>query len=319
MSSSSTGGCAQDCSTVDVPACYESVCNMSTQQCEVKQQSNGSDCDDGKFCTENEKCHNGICGQGTEKICEQTDPCQTFACDADTDTCVGTPAAEQSHCDSGNVCDIYGLCISGACLGVPKNCGSLTDQCNTGTCDTTSGDCVAMPTNEGNACTGGSFCETNKVCTAGVCMGNSAGLTEVMVSGTGLPLTIPDGPATGVTNTVNVAQTGNVVALAIEMDISHGYDGDVVVKLDPPVGSPVVLTQNFGGSNDNYTGTVFSTSATTPIATGAPPFTGEFTPVGSFTPILGTSVTGNWGLNAIDDGAGVTGTLDAWTLHACVQ
>ena len=319
MSSTAAGGCPQDCSTVAVPACYESVCNLSTLTCDVKQSANGSDCDDGVFCTVDEKCHNGTCDGGTAKTCETTNPCATATCDTVTDACKEVPAAEQSHCASPNPCAVYGLCIGGDCLDVPKDCAGLTTECSTGQCDMTTGDCVAMPTNDGDPCTGGSFCETDKVCTSGACMGDASGLTEVMMSGSGLPLTIPDGNLTGITNNVAIAGTGNIVALAIEMDITHGYDGDVVASLVPPSGSPVILTQHLGSSDDNFTNTVFSSTATTPIASGTAPFTGEFSPVGSFTPLIGTSVTGTWGLKAVDDGGGVTGTLDAWTFRACVQ
>ena len=536
MASSSTGGCAQDCSTVPVPACYESVCNLSTHSCDVKLAANGSDCDDGVFCTADEKCHNGTCEGGTPKVCETDNPCATATCDAETDACIEVGANDQTHCDTANICAIYGLCIGGTCYDVPKDCASLSDECNVGTCDAGTGECVGMPANDGNSCVGGSLCESGKTCGGGDCTGtaipgctlcsgvepdgtiasantdascsswggtiavvgdldyyaihvsvagsridaevndltgpgtcplnfdslihlydstgallatqdqggvNSCSHLNASVTGaTNLPVgdyfveveeygnnatsppylltlsTLPPGcgngilegaescdgtafgtatcaslgfangtlacdascnfvtsgcnpagcgdgilengeecddgnandadgcdstchvPACGagqtrvfveanvptpipdvstITSTIAVPNAGTVQQFWIVTDITHTFDGDIDMYLTPPAVPQIEVSTDNGSLDDNYTSTIFGSNATTSITTGTAPFTGLFAPEGSFAPVIGTSVTGNWVLTVTDDAGGDIGTLNRWRVIACVN
>ena len=42
---------------------------------------------------------------------------------------------------------------------------------------------------------------------------------------------IPDNNTTGITSTINVPATGNVVSLRVRVDLNHTYQGDVEVAV----------------------------------------------------------------------------------------
>jgi hypothetical protein len=69
------------------------------------------------------------------------------------------------------------------------------------------------------------------------------------------------------------------------------------------------LFQDIGGSGNNFTNTYLDDEAAASITSGAPPFTGIFRPVGSFSVVDGLSMTGVWTLEITDDAGGDTGTL----------
>lgn len=174
--SSSTGGpCPQDCSTIEVPACFEAKCNLATHVCEIKPSSNDTPCDDGLFCTVNDTCQDGVCESGGPMVCtgDGADPCLTSACDEDDDTCEAVPAQNGTDCTSTDVCESNAICQNGVCKGAPKDCSAtvLPDDCHVAGCDSTTGDCLVLEANNGDPCTLGDPCESNKTCNAGVCSG----------------------------------------------------------------------------------------------------------------------------------------------------
>ncbi len=61
--------------------------------------------------------------------------------------------------------------------------------------------------------------------------------------------------------------------------LTHTWDGDIDIKLKAPDGTVIVLSNNNGGSGDNYTNTCFAMNgANGGITSGAPPFTGTYIP-----------------------------------------
>ncbi len=66
--------------------------------------------------------------------------------------------------------------------------------------------------------------------------------------------------------------------LSVCVDITHTYDADLVLRLRAPDGTIVLLSNQNGGSGQDYTNTCFTDSATTSIVAGSPPFTGTFIP-----------------------------------------
>ena len=174
-SSSASGGCSQDCSMVPVPLCFESVCNTITHSCEIKPAADDSPCEDGLFCTDHDTCQSGVCKAGDPLVCPDSgdDPCLTVTCDEDTDSCESAPAANGTPCVGTDLCTDNAICQNGNCLGAPKDCSStpLPDDCHVASCDSTTGDCIAIVGTDGLPCIGGDACESNKTCTAGVCSG----------------------------------------------------------------------------------------------------------------------------------------------------
>ena len=64
-------------------------------------------------------------------------------------------------------------------------------------------------------------------------------------------LTIPDNHPAGVTSEVTLPDAGPVRELAVTVDITHSYRGDLEVSLQPPTGSPVMLHRREGGRADD--------------------------------------------------------------------
>lgn len=145
-------------------------------------------CDDRDPCTENDRCFNFTCS-GTPVVCRDYLPCTNSHC-ADTGECVNTLIAERclidgkcytegdahpesscfgcvsavsvvewtplvgSACDDGNPCTVDDYCNFNdlVCEGWPLDCSFADSWCAAGTCEPFSGECVAVPANEGMPC-----------------------------------------------------------------------------------------------------------------------------------------------------------------------
>jgi subtilisin-like proprotein convertase family protein len=119
--------------------------------------------------------------------------------------------------------------------------------------------------------------------------------------------------------------------IVVKLNISHTYDGDLVLMLISPLGDSIFLSYTNGGSGDNYTNTVFKTGGAN-ISAASPPFTGVYYPQGlsgtaicsgayssnrnSFTQFGGGSIIPNgiWKLLCFDFAIGDQGYLQNWTI-----
>jgi subtilisin-like proprotein convertase family protein len=127
-----------------------------------------------------------------------------------------------------------------------------------------------------------------------------------------VPKPIPD--LSTAVSTLDVSFQATVEDVDVTLDITHTFDGDLVITLISPAGTSVSLAVNVGGSGDNFTGTTFDDEAGTPIAAGAAPFTGSFIPSFPLSAFDGAPMDGTWTLR-VDDTAGVDfGTLNSWSL-----
>ncbi len=116
-------------------------------------------------------------------------------------------------------------------------------------------------------------------------------------------LAIPDNNATGVTSTMNYAQTGTVAGVKVRVNITHTYKGDLEVSLIAPDGTSVLLHNRTGGSADN-------------VNTEFPDLTAPAQSLAAFT---GKAINGAWKLKIRDLAALDTGTLVSWTLSLQAQ
>ncbi len=105
----------------------------------------------------------------------------------------------------------------------------------------------------------------------------------------------------------------------VTLDITHTFDGDLNISLTSPAGTTADLSTGVGGAGNNFTGTIFSDVAFTPINEGTAPFTGAFNAEGG--PLNdvfdGESIAGTWILNIEDVATGDDGTLDFWSISFC--
>lgn len=101
---------------------------------------------------------------------------------------------------------------------------------------------------------------------------------------------IPDNDANGITRVINVPEAGVVFGADVSVDITHTWQGDLVVSLMSPEGTEHVLHDRSGGSTEDL---VQSWTLDT--------FNGE-------------TMTGDWTLHVSDNSGLDTGTLNHWSL-----
>lgn len=113
-------------------------------------------------------------------------------------------------------------------------------------------------------------------------------------------LAIPDNDAAGVSDVMNVALAPGVTVtdLRVFVDITHTYQGDLIVDLAAPSGAVVRLhNRSGGGTNDVYGW-----------------YPDALTPAESLDALIGEEAGGDWTLT-VSDNAGIdTGTLNEWCL-----
>jgi hypothetical protein len=102
--------------------CYYSVTETKwVDTGQTRNKADGTSCNDGLWCTDNDMCTAGICG-GNTKSCSDEIICTDDSCDEVHDTCVNMP--DDTHCDDGlwcngqETCDAEEDCIG----GMPVDC-----------------------------------------------------------------------------------------------------------------------------------------------------------------------------------------------------
>jgi subtilisin-like proprotein convertase family protein len=111
-------------------------------------------------------------------------------------------------------------------------------------------------------------------------------------------LSIPDDDAAGVERTLMVTATGAVGRVAVGVDITHTFIGDLEVSLAAPSEATVNLHRRTGGEADNLVSTF--TAASAPVL-GA---------------LRGQPMQGAWRLKVADRDRIDTGKLNRWSLRA---
>ncbi|MBI5362323.1 MAG: proprotein convertase P-domain-containing protein [Planctomycetes bacterium] len=114
---------------------------------------------------------------------------------------------------------------------------------------------------------------------------------------------IPDNNTTGVTSTLNFAQSGLVASVKVKVGITHTFQGDLEVALIAPDGTTVLLHNRTGAGTDN-------------INTEYPDLTA---PNQTLSTLVGKSITGAWKLRVRDLAAADTGTFNSWTVSFTAQ
>ncbi|MFN8593558.1 MAG: hypothetical protein U0031_19025 [Thermomicrobiales bacterium] len=169
---------AKDCSKTDgVDQCNEGYCDPDDGACKTRPVEDGTDCDDGLFCTVKDSCQGGVC-VGKDRDCSNLDDqCNTGVCDEEANACV--PVYKPGTCDDGLFCTDGDVCVeqsdgSGACQSGPaRDCSHKTDQCNIGVCNEQADRCEKQPT-PGVSCDDGLYCTVNDTCNAqGECVGTA--------------------------------------------------------------------------------------------------------------------------------------------------
>jgi subtilisin-like proprotein convertase family protein len=112
-------------------------------------------------------------------------------------------------------------------------------------------------------------------------------------------LTIPDADPDGIVSEIEVEETGALVAIELDLDVSHTYLSDLRVSLESPTGLTATLHDRAGGSGDDIDRT-FTAVNTAPLQAMVN---------------AGNSIQGTWKLRITDHAARDIGKLNSWTLR----
>lgn len=214
---------------------------------------------------------------GTLDACQSYPDCDTNgtpdACDLLTHDCNNNGTVDA--CETGGDCNTNQTPDSCDLAGQDCNSDGTIDNCETGfadcntngladTCETAANDCNSDGTID--ACNLGDDCNTNG--THDECDLSVTG--AMTMSSADTPLLIPDNDPLGVVSDITVTGSGTVTDVNVGLSIQHTFDSDLYMVLFNDVSTNISFLAIFrGGSDDNFTGTVFDDEAGTPIGGGA--------------------------------------------------
>jgi len=110
---------------------------------------------------------------------------------------------------------------------------------------------------------------------------------------------IQDNQSFDVTMDVTAPAEATISDIAVYLDITHTYIGDLGVSLTSPDGTAIALHSHSGGSAENIVGWYPTT----------------LTPAGDLMQFIGDAVAGTWTLHVEDTAGGDTGSLNEWCLR----
>jgi hypothetical protein len=159
------------CPGADGDSDCSETCNEATDSC-TANDTDGSSCNDGLYCTATDTCSSGTC-TGT------TDPCAanlgdedsdcSESCNEAADNCTSNDT-DGSNCNDGLFCTEPDACSSGTCTGAALDCSASSTSCKTGTCDEGTDACITGSNKpDGTECDDGTFCNGTDACSSGDC------------------------------------------------------------------------------------------------------------------------------------------------------
>lgn len=111
-------------------------------------------------------------------------------------------------------------------------------------------------------------------------------------------------------DTVNINFNGTITDVNVKVGaLTHSKTGDIEFSIKSPTGTEVVLSSRRGGTGANFINTIFDDSASVPISSGTPPFTGSFRPESPLAVFNNQNTLGNWILRVNDNVTGDTGRV----------
>jgi cysteine-rich repeat protein len=285
--------------------------NCTTTSCGNEITAGTEECDDGDIDPD-DGC-SATCTIETGYTCTPTVPsvCSTTCGDgipAGTEGCDDAPPTED-----GDGCSATCTVETGySCSGTPSVC-TLDPVCGNGVIEGPEA-CDDSNTTPGDGCS--ATCAVDITC--------APGETPVIVTNT-TPLAIPDSNATGVQSPMTIATAGALSKLTVTLtNLPHEFNADLDMFLIAPSGLQRELSTDNGSTLPNYFGTQLDDAAAVSITTAVAPMTGRFRPEQSLTTTVGTDFAGvngagTWNLKLVDDGTGDLGTLNSWTIAACIN
>ena len=154
------------------------LCNPTLSNSTFSTASDGTSCEDGNACTEDETCDAGSCTGGTTINCDDSNECTNDTC-SPMIGCQNFAEPNGTLCDDGDLCTTASECQLAVCVGTANvDCSGTGDQCNAGMCDPATGNCTTMPL-DGITCDDGNNCTTMDACNSGTCDGTSVDCSSI--------------------------------------------------------------------------------------------------------------------------------------------
>ncbi|MFO0813902.1 MAG: S8 family serine peptidase [Gemmatales bacterium] len=113
---------------------------------------------------------------------------------------------------------------------------------------------------------------------------------------------------------ITVTDSMLIGAVRVQINVSHGWMSDLVIKLRSPSGVEIILASRRGGGGKGYSNTIFDDTAAKSILQGTGLFTGSFRPEQALALFKNQSTAGTWNLVVEDKAKGDRGTLLSWSL-----
>lgn len=102
-----------DCSFLD-SICGTGVCDPQLG-CKALPSNENASCDDGQFCTVNDKCKSGTCTGSAYPCAPPASTCQVAVCNEAIQGCVAAAGNNGAACDDANGCTTGTTCSNGVC------------------------------------------------------------------------------------------------------------------------------------------------------------------------------------------------------------
>jgi 1,4-alpha-glucan branching enzyme len=142
-----------------------------------------------------------------------------------------------------------------------------------------------------------------------------------------VPTPIPDFSTAYSSLPINEADDPVIEDINVQLRINHTYDEDLVLALQHPDGSEVLLVNKRGRSKDNFgtgtcgsaTYTVLDQSAAIAISSGTAPFAGTYRPESTLDTFNGKPLNGTWRLRMRDVYLTDAGTNLCWSIRAIYE
>lgn len=134
------------------------------------------------------------------------------------------------------------------------------------------------------------------------------------------PLAVPDGlaantPGAVVSNNIVVpALSGTISDVNVSLNVTHTYPNDLIIALNHPDATQVLLWNRACAGNDNFNVTLSDGAAAFSCVAN---MTGTFAPSAPLSTFNGKTPSGTWSLLAADFWNQDTGTINSWSLEIC--
>ncbi len=159
----------------------------------------------------------------------------------------------------------------------------------------------------------------NCTATGSITLTAGSGITCGTFVSTNVPVTIPSSGTPTVTSTSTINASGAIDDVnMLNLDISHTWINDLIIKLKSPAGTEITLIDQICNSEDDILTNFDDESTNAYSSLPCPPTNnGTYQPFQALSAFDGEDLNGTWTLTIQDVFNQDGGTLNAWSLEVC--